>query len=186
MSRVWQIERAQGARNISLLSGRAPGFEAEPSLQDRLADAYRAGADDMRDELEAQIALDRQRLAQLASAIEGLTPEPCEALSGAIVDAVLRLVRDIVGDAPVDAALLRERALSLASAVDGETGRRAIRANPADLDLLAGLEIADIIADSAVARGNLRMIEGDSIFEDGVASALHRLRAAIDEAGLAA
>lgn len=185
MSRLWHTERAQGARSISLLGGQALAHASGPSLQDQLAQAYRAGADDTRHALEAQIAADRAHLAQLAATLEGLAVEPCEPLAASIVDAVHRLVQDIVGDAPVDGELLRARALSLARAIGAGDARRVIRANPADLAFLDALTVADVVADPAIARGNLRMIEGDSIAEDGVAPALQRLQSAIDDMGLA-
>lgn len=183
MSRLWHAERAQGARGFSLVSGSLAALANEPSLEERLAQAYRAGADDMRDELEAGVAADRQRLAQLIATSESLAPEPCEPLAAAIVETVRRLVADVAGNAAIDGDLLAERAHALSAAV-GCDAARVIRANPADLAFLDGVGSVDVVADASVARGNLRMIEGDTILEDGVASALHRLSDALAATGL--
>jgi len=144
------------------------------------SDAYARGLADGRATVEAELAGEREALVQLMHGLEALeVPEPGR-LATMMMTAVERLVSDIAGDAPVDRALLAERAEALAACMTTET-EAVLVAHPDDAALLGGRATAD----TTLLRGTVQVRAGDRTVEDGVQTALERLRARICDLGIA-
>ena len=173
MSRLWTPD----------IAGRA----APPGAANDVADRYDQGYADARATLEAEVAAERAMLLQMIEAAVMLTPADPEPLAQLLGEAVLRLVTDIVGTAPVDAALLRQRALALTEVIQGEDGPATLHVHPDGVALLTGLSDRTVVrVDPALPPGLLRLTRGDALIEDGVPCALARLRAALTDLGCAA
>lgn len=165
MSRIW--ERA----DVWPVDGAGPMH----------ADDYTRGFADGRRVVEAEVEGERAALLQLASAIETLEPPLPGLLASLMMAAVERLVIDIAGTAPVDGALLGERAAALSARIADEADAVLV-VHPDDAVLLGDMAV---IADPAVARGTVQARIGTTLIEDGVQSALARLRAEISDMGIA-
>ena len=140
-----------------------------------VADDYGRGLAEGRATVEAELASEREALAQLIANLETLAPPPPTVLVALMLATVERLVRDIVGVAAVDAALLNERAVALAAFIAGETAP-VLALNPADLALLDDKQVAaQLVADPALARGTIEARSNAMLVEDGVGPALARL-----------
>jgi flagellar assembly protein FliH len=136
--------------------------------------------------MEAEFAVERAAMQQLIAAAEALQPEPPAALAGLIAKTVGRLVRQIVGEAPVDAGLLLARAEAAAALVIDETRPVRMRLCAADCLLLAdaGLDL-ELVADPVLAPGTILIETKDGWIEDGPAAALARLSNQLDRMGIA-
>lgn len=149
----------------------------DQALSDAFAQGFEAGSRTMRESFETEHAA-RDRL---ASAIELLAPAQNGALSSMLSAAVMRLVRQIVGEASVDPDLLRARVEAVAAFVEGEQGRNALRVHPDDIALLDGCELGiEVVADPALSRGSVRLDTSDGWIEDGPDVQLSRLKAMLD------
>lgn len=148
------------------------------------ADAYAQGYADARATIEKEIAAERDAIAQLASALEVLKPEPTGALAMLLAETVDRLVRQVVGEVEIDGMTLLARAREAAELIGKDTEPSKLRAHPDDIALLetAALEI-ELMADPALARGTLVLETGHGWIEDGPAVRLERLRAELDRMG---
>ncbi|WP_162986939.1 hypothetical protein [Sphingomonas paeninsulae] len=148
----------------------------EMAQSDRYAEGLAEGRRIVEQEFQAErVAL--LSLVEQASQIEPCDPEPLATL---LSEAVLRLVEDIVGKAPVDTELLCMRARTLAGAICGSSGPVVLYVCPENIDLVTGLgDGIEIRADSALASGALRLTVGESAAEDGPSHALDRLRVAM-------
>jgi len=121
---------------------------------------------------------------QLVAGLEALRPEPPAMLAGLIAETVGRLVRQIVGAAPVDAELLLARAEAAAALVIDET-RPRLRLCPADHARLADAGLAiDLFSDAALAPGTILIETQDGWIEDGPQAGLARLAAQLDRMGV--
>jgi hypothetical protein len=153
-----------------------------PVPYDAVADAYDRGIADGLAEGARAVADRVATLDALIVAARTLPPADPAPVADAIVAAVLRLVDAIVGDAPVDAALLRARAEALAAlAVD--RGDAMLYAHPDDAALLDDVGLS-VCADAAMPCGTLALREHDREVEDGVAPARARLAELIAALGL--
>jgi flagellar assembly protein FliH len=151
-----------------------------------VADDYARGLADGRRVVEAEFASDRAALAQLVASLEVLTPPSPEVLVSMMLATVERLVRDIVGTAPIDAALLNERAVALAAFVACEV-EPVLALHSGDVALLDDAQLkVRIVADPTMARGNVEARSGAMLVEDGVGPALARLHREFLRLGMAA
>ena len=145
-------------------------------------DDFARGVDEGRRAAEAEFAVEREALLQLAASLEMLQPPSSAVIASLMVAAVERLVADIAGQVPVDAVLLRERADTLAGMIARE-GEITLAVHPDDVALLD--TATAVVGDPALGRGTVQARLGSSVYEDGVAPALDRLRAEIVRLGLA-
>jgi len=136
--------------------------------------------------MEAEFAIERAAMQRLIAAAEALQPEPPAALAALIAETVGRLVRQIVGEAPVDRELLLARAEAAAALVVDETRPVRMRLCANDCRLLAdaGLEL-DLVPDPLLAPGTILIETNDGWIEDGPAAALARLSSQLDRMGIA-
>ncbi len=145
-------------------------------------DDFARGVAEGRRTVEAELAGEREALLQLAASLEMLQPPSSAVIASLMVVAVERLVSDIAGQAPVDAVLLRERADMLAATIAGE-GQMTLTVHPDDVALFD--TVVPVAGDPTLGRGTVQARLGASVYEDGVAPALERLRAEIVRMGLA-
>ncbi len=146
------------------------------------ADDFARGIAEGRRTVEAELAAEREALLQLVAGLEVLEAPSAGLLASLMMVAVERLVIDIVGRAPVDGVLLAQRAAALSAFLTTET-EAVLVVNPDDARLLGDIEV---ICDPAVPSGTVQARAGAAMIEDGVASALARLRAEIDAMGISA
>jgi flagellar assembly protein FliH len=157
------------------------GIDADAIALDAFAQGYAEG----RHVAGVEFAGECQAIDRLAAAIEALRPEPPAALATLIAETVERLVRQIVGGAPVDQELLLARAEAAAALVADETGPVRMRLHPEDRVRLADAEIGlELIADSMLTPGSIVIETRDGWIEDGPDAALDRLRAQLDRMGV--
>ncbi len=147
-------------------------------------DDFARGVAEGRRTVEAELAGEREAMLQLAGSLESLQAPSPSVLTELIVSAVERLVTDIVGNAPIDAALLNERAAALAATIATEA-EAILAVNPDDLPLLDDERLPfQLVGDHALARGMVEARLGNGTIEDGVRTALGRLRAEIAALGI--
>jgi flagellar assembly protein FliH len=150
-------------------------FWPSDRVQTPVADDYARGLADGRAAVEVELACDREALAQLITSLEALTPPSPTVLTSLMLASVERLVRDVVGNAPIDAALLNERATALVALVAGEV-EPVLALNPQDLALLNDTQLAvQLVVDPALTRGTVQARSATIVAEDGVGPALARL-----------
>lgn len=169
-------------------AGEAPADEPQPAGQPDQAviqaEAFAAGFEQGRRSLEAEIDRERAELARLAEGLSALAPDPPEPLAALLAETVERLVRDIVGTASIDGALLCRRAAQAAALIGEETEPARLFLHPDDLPLLEGAQLpVPLSADPALARGSVRLERASGWIEDGPEVRLDRLRAALSQLG---
>ncbi len=136
---------------------------------------------------EAAFAVEREQLLALVAGAEALQDEPSEELAQLIAETVERLVRQIIGEAPIDAEWLQAQADIAATMVAEADKARTLWVNPADAALLIGAPIAlPIEADPAMMRGTVRIETSAGWIEHGRAVYLNELRAALGSEDIAA
>ena len=202
MSNLWPHERAGAASSVgSFAINRAVpmftpwGSQADESPLDGVGridlevlreEAYAQGLEDGRHSAEQDVAEQRAALARLMASLEVLRPEPTNALALLLAETVDRLVRQIVGSAEIDGALLTARAEAAAALIGAETEPSRLRVHPDDLPLLDGASIpVETIGDPHLTRGSIVLETGAGWIEDGPAVRLDRLRAELDRIGAA-
>jgi flagellar assembly protein FliH len=172
MSRMWSAKNAVRAQRLRLV---------EPDLPKAEADPYAAGYAAARMTAATEFNAERTMLLRLIETAATITLSDPEPLATLLAETVLRLVEDVVGVTPVDEGLLRERALALASVIHGADGPVVLRVHPDCLPMLEGLRgDIGVCGDPAVDPGQIVMTVGEGTAEDGVTSALDRVRAALD------
>ena len=136
---------------------------------------------------EAAFAVEREQLLALVAGTEALQDEPSEELAQLIAETVERLVRQIVGQAPIDAEWLQAQADIAAAMVAEADKARTLWVNPAVAALLVDAAIAlPIEADPSMTRGTVRIETSAGWIEHGRAVYLNELRAALGSEGDAA
>jgi flagellar assembly protein FliH len=166
---------------MSKMWHRADFWPAEPMASAPIDD-FALGVAEGRRTVEAELAAERDALLQLAGSLETLQAPPSALIASLIMTSVERLVSDIVGNAPIDGALLSERATALA-AIIAHYGSVTLAVHPDDEKLID--TALPVVADAALARGMVQARAGAIIYEDGVPQAMVRLRTEISRMGLA-
>jgi flagellar assembly protein FliH len=143
---------------------------------DAFSEGFAAGHRSATEALSEECA----QLRALLAKAEALQPEASDAVAALIAETVLRLVTDIVGNAPVDQALL-ERRIDEAMAVITECdAARNVVLHPDDAALLNNGAIAlPIVPDATLARGDLRIECASGSIEHGVSQRLEALYLAL-------
>jgi len=129
-------------------------------------------------------AADRDNAARLALAEAiGLVAQAGEGTLAALLsEAVIRLVTQIIGEAPIDAATLQARCAAVAACIDSDEARAVIEVNPEDLPLLEMEHVGVALAPNAdLPRGSVRLATSDGWVEDGPDVRLSRLKAMMDD-----
>ena len=202
MSRLWREERAQAAASVGSFVIRPTGnsfrpwvnetengaasndgaFTAEDPAVQREEEAYLRGLADGRRTVEAEVAAERNAIAQLAEALQVLKPEPTLPLAMLLAETVDRLVREVIGEVEIDGIRLLARAKAAAALIGEATQPARLRVNPDDAALLAEAKLElEIETDPALPRGTVLLETADGWIEDGPAIRLDRLRAELDK-----
>ncbi|HZV18871.1 MAG TPA: FliH/SctL family protein [Sphingobium sp.] len=175
-SRPWNVTHpTQPTRDESVSEPVDPIEEAaqEAFLQgfeegERLAREAAARDNDARTALAAAIG-------QIAQAGEG---ELAQLLSQAVV----RLVTQIIGEVPIDPAVLKARCEAVAACIDSDESRAVLEVNPDDMPLLETEPMAvTLVANPQLSRGSVRIATAEGWVEDGPDVRLARLRALLDD-----
>lgn len=158
----------------------APEVDIEAIRTQAFAEGFEQGCKTVDDE----VAAEREALAALTESLQALQPEPADALAELLAATVERLVCQIVGEVPINPVSLVRRAEAAAKLIGEELDASRLRVNPADLALFARSRVpVEIVGDSSIERGSLRLEWGRGWIEDGPAVRLARLRTALDEIG---
>lgn len=207
MSRLWREERAQEAASVGSFVIRPSGnsfrpwvsdsenkapasndgaFTAEDHAAQREEEAYLRGLADGRRTVEAEVAAERNAIAQLAETLQGLKPEPTLPLAMLLAETVDRLVREVIGEVEIDGIRLLARAKAAAALIGEATQPARLKLNPEDAKILAEAQLeVEIEADPALPRGTVLLETADGWIEDGPAVRLDRLRAELDKVAAA-
>lgn len=150
------------------------------------AQAFAEGFEQGRRAAEEIYADERAAMAQLIQSLEALRPQPSQGLAMLLAETVERLVHQIMGEVTVNRETLHARTVAAASLISEDAGRPRLRLNPDDLALLDGLELpAPAVADPQLMRGTVMLETDEGWVEDGPEVRLEKLRAALDNMGLA-
>jgi hypothetical protein len=144
-------------------SDQAPLGDIAPAQEISLWDAgYAAG----RAEALAEREVASAQSERLAHALARLQPMPPVEFAEALATQVRTLLRQLVGSASVDEALLSERCMALADLAHSSTTAE-LHVQPEDALLLAGDHGLTIISDPVLLRGEVRLIDGPAEFAAG-------------------
>ncbi|MFM6853995.1 MAG: hypothetical protein ACKOUM_07940 [Sphingopyxis sp.] len=131
-------------------------------------------------QLAAQTALadERAALAQLAASLDALCPTPAASLAALLGETVERLMRELLGDTPINADLLAQRACAVAALLHAEIEPATLKLHPADMAIVPMLDVAvPVVADAGLDRGTVRLETATGWIEDSPGIRLDRLRA---------
>ncbi|MGE0775802.1 MAG: FliH/SctL family protein [Sphingomonadaceae bacterium] len=156
------------------------------SAADLQAAAFAEGFEAGRTAVEDMVGEERAAITQLAASLEVLKPQPSQALAMLLSETVERLVRQIMGTVDIDRDSLLERCEKAADLIGDEAGPMRLRLHPEDIALLSDAPIdTPLVADPHLLRGTIRLETDEGWIEDGPEARLERLRAALDQMGLA-
>ena len=159
----------------------APEVQEDPVEQARI-EAFTVGFEEGCRATQDSIVVDQDACARLADALEQLAPASSGALSTILSAAVIRLVEQIVGEVPIDEALLLERCQAVAAFIEDSDTRHALHVNAEDLPFIESARIGvPVIADPALRRGSVRLDTAEGWIEDGPDVRLSRLKAMLDD-----
>jgi flagellar assembly protein FliH len=143
-------------------------------------DAFAQGFEQGQQVAQAAFALERDRLLLLVRSAEQLQPIDISPLARIINSTVERLVRDIAGNALVDADLLAKQIDDVLAMATAQTDRKILRLHPDDVVLLSNIEIAaEVRADPSIAVGSMCLDLDDGVIEHGRAPMLEALDAVL-------
>lgn len=155
---------------------RKPASDTVQHAADAFSEGFAAGHRTATEALSEECA----QLRALLTKAEALQPEASDAVAALIAETVLRLVTDIVGNAPVDQALLETRIAQAMAVITECDAARALILNPDDASLLNNSDIPlPICSDATMARGDLRIECASGSIEHGVSHHLAALRLAL-------
>ncbi len=210
MSNLWQAEAVAAATRVPVwvqpgapapfqawdmgsgpLTSLASHPDHDPSHVHTSADlqaaAFAQGFEEGRRAVEDMIGEERAAMAGLVASLEVLKPQPSQALAMLLSETVERLVRQIMGTVTIDRDTLLQRCEHAAELIGEEAGPMRLRLHPDDLELLADASIdTPLVGDAQLLRGTIRLETDEGWIEDGPEARLERLRAALDQMGLAA
>lgn len=151
------------------------------------AQAFAEGFEQGRRATEELYADERMAMGDLIRSLESLRPAPSQGLAMLLAETVERLVHQIMGEVAVNRETLHARTVAAAELISEDAGRMRLRLHPDDLALLDGLELpAPVVGDAHLMRGTVMLETDEGWIEDGPEARLERLRAALDNMGIAA
>jgi flagellar assembly protein FliH len=146
------------------------------------ADAFAQGFDEGVRVATDALSADADARERMVHALEQISPASNGALATMLSTAVMRLVSQIVGEASVDADLLRQRCETIAAFVEDEQGKNSLHIHPDDAPLLDDCALGvPLVRDASMTRGNIRLDTADGWIEDGPDIQLSRLKAILDD-----
>ena len=185
----WAEKFSSGFASSAALAPQQPHFD-EPmeatidldAIRDRaFADGYNEG----RRTVEMEVGAERDAVARLAEMLEQYRPEPPAELAALLAETVDRLVRQIVGEAVIDADLLDKRVAVVAQLIADTSAPRRMRLHPDDIRRLEGADLdVEIIPDASMLPGSVFVETGTGWVEDGPDVGLEKLRQALERMGI--
>lgn len=158
-----------------------PEIDIEAIREQAFAEGFEQGCRTV----DAEVAQEREAIATLTASLGALQREPTDALAAVLAVTVERLVRQIVGEVPINPISLVKRAEAAAALIGEEVEASRLLVHPEDLPLFARSRVpVEIAGDPSLERGAVRLEWSRGWIEDGPSVRLERLRAALD--GLAA
>lgn len=149
------------------------------------ADAFAEGFNEGRRTVEMEVAAERAAIARLVEALEQYRPEPPEAIAELLAETIDRLVRQIVGEAVIDTAMLQSRVATVAEIIAEAAAPARMRLHPDDADRLAGADLnLEIIADPDLLPGSVLVETESGWIEDGPEVGIEKLRQALERMGV--
>lgn len=137
-------------------------------------------------QIAANAARDRALIDDLTAAINDDRRIDRDRLAGHLRQTVMQLVRQLVGEAGIDAGLLNRRVVLAAGMLADDAESAVLRLNPEDMPLVDGHLPGNIFAagDIKVERGHFVLEAAATIVEDGPDLWIEQLAQAIDRAAL--
>jgi flagellar assembly protein FliH len=180
---VAAMARSSSFRPLSFAANpRAPQTTDGSAADIDLDDPFARGLAEGQRVAEAAYVAERHQLLALLAGAEALQDEPSEELAQLIARTVERLVRQIVADAPIDAAWLQAQAETAAALVADADKARTLWVHPDDAALLADCPLPLALeSDAAMMRGTVRIETSTGWIEHGRAVYLDELHAALGE-----
>ncbi|OJY69786.1 MAG: hypothetical protein BGP16_08580 [Sphingobium sp. 66-54] len=125
---------------------------------------------------------DNDARAELAASIGQIAQAGEGELARLLSQAVIRLVAQIIGEVPIDPAVLKARCDAVAACIDSDETRAVLEVNPEDMPLLEAEAMAvALAANPDLPRGSVRLATADGWVEDGPDVRLARLQALMDD-----
>lgn len=158
-----------------------PEPETDP-VEQATREAFMAGFHEGERTARESIVADDAARRMLASSIADVAHAGEGALAQLLSEAVIRLVTQIIGEVPVDEALLADRCTAIAACIDPDDGKAVLEVHPDDLPLIEAEGVAVALSPNpALSRGSVRLQTGEGWIEDGPDVRLDRLRALMDD-----
>lgn len=176
-AQAWNITRPSETTHVP-----APDEDEEDPLEQAaqagFVQGFQEGERMAREAMEADNAA---RLA-LAAALDQLVSAGEGTLASLLSQAVLRLVQQIMGEVPVDEAVLAARCAAVAACIEGDASQAALEVHPEDLPLLEAEQSGvTLTANPALARGSVRLATAEGWVEDGPDIRFARLQALLND-----
>lgn len=173
----WSAKYAE-SRESEAVAANDAGLIDTARLQ---AEAFSEGFNEGRRTVELEVASERHAIARLAEALEQYRPEPPEALAELLAETVDRLVRQIIGEAVIDQAMLEMRVSHVAEIIAEATAPARMRLHPDDLERLGTARLdLEMVADPALLPGSVIVETGTGWIEDGPEVGIEKLRQALE------
>jgi flagellar assembly protein FliH len=139
-----------------------------PQTLETQEQAYARGFEDGRSQTATQFDADQTRMRALVANAIVFEPEPSEELAALIVEAVVKLARLAIGNAPIDGEWLVARAHEAAAIIADCDAARTVWVHPDDAAFLteAGLGL-NIHSDPDAERGSIRIACSSGWIEHG-------------------
>lgn len=177
VAQAWNITRPGEAMRVPEPAAREDD-PLEQAAQAGFVQGFHEGERLAREALEA----DNAARLTLAAALDQLVLADEGTLASLLSQAVLRLVRQIMGHVPIDEAALAERCAAVAACIDGEAAQAVLEVHPDDLPLLAAEQRAiRLSANPALPRGTVCLATADGWVEDGPDIRFARLQALLND-----
>lgn len=179
---VWTRPRSAAFTAFKTTPGQRvdPDFDAQPTA-DPVIEEYARGFQDGYAAAHAAGQDEGSGLERLTTALADLTPEPTAALGAILSEAVMRLVRQVMGEVSLDAGAIAERADTVAALVADEVVPARLRLHPEDIARIDTLESPlALVADPSLTPGTVVAETANGWVEDGPSVRMERLRAALD------
>jgi flagellar assembly protein FliH len=175
-AQAWNITRPGETTHVA-----APD-DADDPLEEAARNGFVQGfAEGERITREAMGSDDTARLV-LAASLDKMASAGEGVLASLLSQAVLRLVRQIMGEVTLDEALLHTRCAAVAACMEGDEGAAALEVHPDDLMLIAAMrDDLPLTANPALPRGSVRLATAEGWVEDGPDVRYARLHALLDD-----
>lgn len=150
----------------------------EQAAQEAFVQGFQEGERVAREAFEQ----DGQARAELAAAIELIAKTGEGTLATMLSQAVIRLVSQVIGEVPIDEAVLQARCEAVAACIDSDDAKTVLEVNPDDLPLLDMTQTGVALAARAdLPRGSVRLATAEGWVEDGPDVRLARLKDLMDD-----